>query len=64
MKVQSCTNHIPCEVGEPVGGWVDAADEVKVFRAGNSLTNEEEDERGWDGRHREDDGDRNQNVDP
>ena len=64
MTLQTCTNHIPCEVGEPVGGGVDAADEVKVFRAGNSLTNQEEDERGWDGRHGEDDGNRNQNVDP
>ena len=64
MTLQTCTNHIPCEVGEPVRGWVDTADEVEVFCAGNSLTNQEEDERGWDGRHGEDDGNRNQNVDP
>ena len=63
-SAQRVTYHVPAEVGDPVGCGVDAADEVQVLGAGAALRDEEEDERGGDRRHGEDDGDGDEHIDP
>ncbi len=61
-KRQIAPHHIPAEVGEPVGGGIDAGHELEMLGVGDALVDEEENEAGRDEAEREDDGDRDQHV--
>lgn len=56
------SHHVPGEVGQPVDGGVDAANELQVLGFANALLDEEEDKAGGDEGHGEDDADGHHHV--
>lgn len=59
---EDATYRIPGEIGQPVHGRVDAADELQVLSFAHSLLDEEEDEAGGDKGHGEDDADGHHHI--
>ena len=54
--------HVPQVVGQPVDQGADPADELQVLGLGGTLSDEVDEEAGWDDGHGEDDADRHCRV--